>query len=241
MKSYKSAICIIPPKSQWTNIQSIRQKHDKHYKRWMPHINLIYPFILLQQQVLDKFNSSDISTVSNALNISEGSSSEITDDMILQHLKKTLHHIHPFKLRLQSLNYFTHGKRSSTVWLHPETVPENALFELEYRLIGRSDLGECEDNVNTDEKNIVEHEKFGFPGFDDLINFGNEGFRPHLSLGQFRGEKSAQEAIEKFSSIFSQDPIIEFDVNEICWIVRKGFLDPFEIIARIGLGDDGEV
>ncbi|CAG8574858.1 2352_t:CDS:2, partial [Racocetra fulgida] len=118
---------------------------------------------------------------------------------------------------------------------------KHAVVELEYRLIGRSDLGDCEDNINIDERNDVKYENFGFPGFDDLIKIGNKGFRPHLSLGQFRGEKSAQEAIEKFSSIFSQDPIIEFDVTEICWIVRKGFHDPFEIKARVRLGDDSEV
>ncbi|CAG8623079.1 16825_t:CDS:2, partial [Dentiscutata heterogama] len=247
MKSYKSAICIIPPKSQWPNIQLIRQKHDKHYKRWMPHINLIYPFILPQQHASDNSNSLDTSTVNDAFNINAGSAtvndalnisagSEIIDDnMIFQILKKTLCPIHPFKLKLQNLNYFTHGKRSSTVWLHPETFPENALIELENRLIGRSNLNDCENNMNR------EDEEFGFPGFDELLNIGNEGFRPHLSLGQFRGEKSSQEAIEKFSSIFSQDPIIEFDVTEICWIVRKGFHDPFEVKARVGLGVDGEI
>ncbi|KAF0348014.1 RNA ligase/cyclic nucleotide phosphodiesterase [Gigaspora margarita] len=228
LKSYKSALCIIPPKSQWPNIQLIRQKHDKHYKRWMPHINLIYPFILPQLHTSDNSNSLD----------NETDSEIIDDNSILQILKKSLYPIHPFKLKLQNLNYFTHGKQSSTVWLHPETVPKNALIESENRLIGRSNLNDCENNVKVDEK---DDENFGFPGFDDLLKIGNDGFKPHLSLGQFRGEKSSQEAIEKFSLIFSQDPIIEFEVTEICWIVRKGFHDPFEIKAKVGLGIDGEI
>ncbi|CAG8751048.1 2101_t:CDS:2, partial [Dentiscutata erythropus] len=147
IKSYKSAICIIPPKSQWSNIQSIRQKHDKHYKRWMPHINLIYPFILTQQHASDNSNSLDTSTVNDAFNISA---------------------VAKFKL-------FHTWKRSSTVWLHPETFPENALIELENRLIGRSNLNDCENNMSR------EDEEFGFPGFDELLKIGNEGFRPHLS------------------------------------------------------------
>ncbi|CAG8701821.1 18811_t:CDS:1, partial [Dentiscutata erythropus] len=53
--------------------------------------------------------------------------------------------------------------------------------------------------------------------------------------------KSSQEAIKKFSSIFSQDPIIKFDVTEICWIVHKEFHDPFEVKARVELGVDGEI
>ncbi|CAF1293269.1 unnamed protein product [Adineta steineri] len=41
----KTALCLIPPENVWDQIQSIRSIHDKAYPRWMPHINLIYPFI----------------------------------------------------------------------------------------------------------------------------------------------------------------------------------------------------
>ena len=40
----QTALCIIPPENVWEQIQSIRSLHDKAYPRWMPHINLIYPF-----------------------------------------------------------------------------------------------------------------------------------------------------------------------------------------------------
>ena len=40
-----TALCLIPPEEVWGQIQSIRSKHDKAYPRWMPHINLIYPFV----------------------------------------------------------------------------------------------------------------------------------------------------------------------------------------------------
>ena len=43
--SVESALCIIPPKSQWNKIQEIRKKHDPAYYRWMPHINILFPFI----------------------------------------------------------------------------------------------------------------------------------------------------------------------------------------------------
>jgi 2'-5' RNA ligase len=41
----QTALCIIPPEHVWKQIQSIRSIHDRAYPRWMPHINLIYPFI----------------------------------------------------------------------------------------------------------------------------------------------------------------------------------------------------
>lgn len=42
--THQTALCLIPPENVWEQIQSIRSVHDKAYPRWMPHINLIYPF-----------------------------------------------------------------------------------------------------------------------------------------------------------------------------------------------------
>jgi 2'-5' RNA ligase len=40
-----SALAIVPPKCNWSQVESIRERYDPSYKRWMPHINLIYGFI----------------------------------------------------------------------------------------------------------------------------------------------------------------------------------------------------
>ena len=40
-----SALCIVPPQSIWGPIQKIREVNDKNYKRWMPHINIFFPYI----------------------------------------------------------------------------------------------------------------------------------------------------------------------------------------------------
>lgn len=47
IKSPKSAIVVIPKVSDvlWQSIQNVRRENDKAYERWMPHINLIFPFI----------------------------------------------------------------------------------------------------------------------------------------------------------------------------------------------------
>ena len=42
--THQTALCLIPPESLWAPIQAIRSVHDKAYPRWMPHINLIFPF-----------------------------------------------------------------------------------------------------------------------------------------------------------------------------------------------------
>jgi len=43
--STRSAIIIKPPDELIAQIQEIRKQHDKDYKRWMPHIKLVYPFV----------------------------------------------------------------------------------------------------------------------------------------------------------------------------------------------------
>jgi 2'-5' RNA ligase len=43
-KVVTTALCIIPPKECWKQIQKIRETYDPAYQRWMPHINFFFPF-----------------------------------------------------------------------------------------------------------------------------------------------------------------------------------------------------
>jgi 2'-5' RNA ligase len=43
-KTHHSALVLIPPESLWEPIQAFRQRHDAHFRRWMPHVSLLYPF-----------------------------------------------------------------------------------------------------------------------------------------------------------------------------------------------------
>ncbi|GJP29412.1 hypothetical protein CLOM_g16677 [Closterium sp. NIES-68] len=90
-KVHKSAVCVIPPKETWSSIQAIRVVHDKHYKRWMPHMNLLYPF---WEDKGDNFRRA----------------AEI--------IQTALAGTEPFEIQLASFNDFHHGK-SCTVWLRP--------------------------------------------------------------------------------------------------------------------------
>jgi 2'-5' RNA ligase len=42
--THTTAVVIIPPAAAWPPIQALRQRHDRQFRRWMPHITLIYPF-----------------------------------------------------------------------------------------------------------------------------------------------------------------------------------------------------
>eukprot|EP01121_Diplochlamys_sp_Union-15-3_P020063 TRINITY_DN7704_c0_g1_i1.p1 TRINITY_DN7704_c0_g1~~TRINITY_DN7704_c0_g1_i1.p1 ORF type:complete len:295 (+),score=49.11 TRINITY_DN7704_c0_g1_i1:41-886(+) len=89
-KVHTSAIALIPPESVWGPIQNIRKQYDKAYKRWMPHINLIYPF----------FPNNSFPDV-------------------VEQLHKAVSTLTPFKLKFSKFSFFKHGK-SCTMWLYPD-------------------------------------------------------------------------------------------------------------------------
>lgn len=51
--SYTTALVILPNAEQQEAINKIRSGKDKAFPRWMPHINLLYPFV-----PLEKFNET---------------------------------------------------------------------------------------------------------------------------------------------------------------------------------------
>ncbi|KAI7788354.1 hypothetical protein LA080_010687 [Diaporthe eres] len=45
LTSRDTALCIIPPRSQWSKVDQLRSHYDRSYGKWPPHINLVYPFV----------------------------------------------------------------------------------------------------------------------------------------------------------------------------------------------------
>ena len=43
--SVRTALVVFPPEPYVEDIQEEREKHDKSFDRWMPHINLLFPFV----------------------------------------------------------------------------------------------------------------------------------------------------------------------------------------------------
>ncbi|KAI1800252.1 hypothetical protein F4811DRAFT_539846 [Daldinia bambusicola] len=43
--SYDTALCIIPPKHLWTAVDNMRAVFDPAYKKWPPHVSIVYPFV----------------------------------------------------------------------------------------------------------------------------------------------------------------------------------------------------
>ena len=90
-KTYTTAAVIIPPTSLWPPIQAIRQEYDRHVKRWMPHITLIYPFRPREE----------LATVAEQFSL-------------------RCQNIEPFRVKLVAFSFFQHRRENYTLWLIPE-------------------------------------------------------------------------------------------------------------------------
>jgi 2'-5' RNA ligase len=100
-KTHHTAVVLIPPAEAWPPIQAIRQRHDRHARRWvMPHITLLYPFRPRQ-----------------------------AFPAVAEQLAAVCRTLAPFPLTLRALCHFDHGRGSYTLWLVPE--PMQALIQLQ--------------------------------------------------------------------------------------------------------------
>lgn len=91
MKTRHAALVVIPPEEIWHPIQAIRRSHDRHFRRWMPHITLLYPFL------------------------AAASYRHQCEDLL-----RACAQLSPFPLALRTLHLFQHGKDGHTLWLAPE-------------------------------------------------------------------------------------------------------------------------
>ena len=89
-KTHLSAVVVVPPKEVWEPIQAIRRAHDKQFRRWLPHVTLLYPFAPKRD-----FNK------------------------VLPELAQVGWAHRPFTLTFASFGSFRHG-RDYTLWLEPD-------------------------------------------------------------------------------------------------------------------------
>ena len=90
-KSHETAAVLIPLEDCWEPIQVIRRAHDRHMRRWMPHVTLLYPFRPREQF-----------------------------DHVTTEMHKACRHVEPFEVHLADFRHFHHGRGRYTLWLAPE-------------------------------------------------------------------------------------------------------------------------
>ena len=92
-KTHETAVVVIPPKDVWPPIQAIRQHYDRQFRRWMPHITLLYPF--RPRELFD----ADAPAMEAAVSTRK-----------------------PFEIQLVQFRHFRHSPGSFTLWLAPESI-----------------------------------------------------------------------------------------------------------------------
>jgi poly(A) polymerase len=110
-------------------------------------------------------------------------------ELALEIIVPALAKLKPFKVTLTNFQTFTHRK-STTAWLRPVAEPENALHELQAVLQSL------------------------FPQCDEQSNRSEEGFTPHLSIGQFASETEALAKLPGWHPI-------SFTVDSIALVARR--------------------
>ncbi len=91
MKTFHTALVVIPPEELWEPIQRIRRRFDRHLTRWMPHLTLLYPF-----RPREAFDEAE------------------------RQVRSAVAGFAPFETTLAELRHFQHNPESHTMWLHPD-------------------------------------------------------------------------------------------------------------------------
>jgi 2'-5' RNA ligase len=161
-KTYETAVVVIPPDACWEPIQIIRRQHDRHLRRWMPHITLLYPFR------------------------PRGEFEAVTGE-----LRAACSAIEPFDIHLEEFREFRHGRHNYTLWLAPE--PRDALVQLQAAL--QSAVPDCDDTARH-----------------------ADGFTPHLSVGQVRGQDNLDRLKKELTEGWSP---LSFGIKDVKLIWRN--------------------
>ncbi len=101
--SYKSALALIPPSSITKPIEAVRSVFDERFRRWPPHITIIYPFL--------------------ASPTDRERGYPVLSRHIRGRIKAATNNIEPFHVQLDTrhLGMSPHGHRSASIWMRPTT------------------------------------------------------------------------------------------------------------------------
>ena len=128
-------------------------------------------------------------------------------DGLIDRFSRVCSSIKNFEIKLEEFNYFSHKKSNYTIWLSPE--PKNKIIDLQSKLL--EIVPDCSD-----------------------VNLYKNSFTPHLSVGQFKGnKKTLLETIYLLQQEWNQ---LIFNLDSINFISRENSrFSRFQIQTQIYL------
>lgn len=165
--SHKTALALLPPSLLTPPIESVRRDFDRHFSRWPPHINLIYPFLASPSEHVPQEGSHD-------------SLMTLKQD-IRSRIQRAVQKIPPFHITLSAdpPGVFSHSKRSKTVWLVPSSGPVNIL-----QAALQDEFSEC----NSDSRPFTPHLSVGQAHSDTSAKELAEALKNSISAQNDRGQ-----------------------------------------------------
>ncbi|KAL6706077.1 hypothetical protein ACN47E_006179 [Coniothyrium glycines] len=156
--SHKSALVLLPPQSIAPPIEETRKVHDRHYARWPPHINLIYPFLSAPSELIQQ---------------GDGTVRHLKEEIRVRIERAT----RPFRtfqesLAVDNVGVFHHDARKKTVWLKPTT---HRMHGLQAAL--QAEFLEC----NTDSRPFTPHLSIGQARTDGQASRIGDDFRNNVT------------------------------------------------------------
>ena len=119
---------------------------------------------------------------------------EMFDRELLRRLAGACRGTEPFDVALERFRHFRHGRASFTIWLDPQ--PVDAIDALQQLLLGQ------------------------FPDYGDVRAHANE-FRPHLSVGQAKGDDRCAQIQQELQDEWSP---MTFTADRVALIYEGRFL-----------------
>jgi 2'-5' RNA ligase len=133
-------------------------------------------------------------------------------DAVASPLRDVCHGIEPFEVRLAEFRHFRHGRDRYTLWLAPE--PAETLRRLQAAL------------------------ESAVPDCNDVSRYA-DGFTPHLSVGQVRGDEARTALQSSLQAAWSAQGGVSFPARHVSLIWRRPPPDDvFRVDRTIPLGGE---
>ena len=227
-KVHTVTVCMVPPppttatpdnQRVWNKISEMRrQLKDPGYYRWPPHVNLLYPFLKLDDNHDDQQHDNNRNSIS----------------YIVKHIETAIQDVPPFLIELHDFGTFG-GKHRGVLWLRPnskriddddddddDTIQEDAQYET-----STAPLHHLQASLEK-----------AFPMCRDQSQKGEKGvFVPHMTISHFECLDDALTAQKELESSFpNRDDYLNFVLDRIYLLERKGDNGQFLRVADIAVG-----
>ena len=209
-------VCIVPTEREpWETITQARTLfNDPGLFRWPPHVNLLYPFIALQPNIVGEHNISNNNISNNTL---------IEDD-ILHRLGTAASQCEPFIVTLDQLGCFG-GATRGVLWLYPTSHQDETPTPTPTPTQTHADKVQPLIQLQT---RLMQQ----FPECHNKKKYGT--FQPHMTISHFPNLEEANQAKTQIKEWWPRN--VTFRVRDIFLLERKGDNDQFLRIATIPLG-----